>query len=85
MNMAYLVSAILSAEYSDEASSSCVTIAILLHYFVLSSLLWMLVEAMHMHQLLITVFSSSETHVLLKRMLLAWGECWPVACHIVSY
>ncbi|CAG0914465.1 unnamed protein product [Notodromas monacha] len=70
MNLSFVVSSM--SQHFDNASVCWMT-AVLLHYFVLSSLLWMFVEALHMHQLLITVFTSSETHILLKRMLLAWG------------
>ncbi|XP_042899870.1 adhesion G protein-coupled receptor E2 isoform X1 [Parasteatoda tepidariorum] len=51
----------------------CALVALLLHYFVLTSLSWMSVEAINMYQLLVHVFASSETHFLLKRCLFAWG------------
>ncbi|CAL1261925.1 unnamed protein product [Larinioides sclopetarius] len=51
----------------------CVTVAILIHYFLLSTLAWMCVEAINMYQLLIHVFASSESHFMLKRAILAWG------------
>ena len=43
------------------------------HYLVLSSLCWMLVEAINMYQLIITVFATAESSFMLKRLLFAWG------------
>ncbi|XP_071042513.1 uncharacterized protein [Parasteatoda tepidariorum] len=51
----------------------CVTVAILIHYFLLATLTWMCVEAINMYQLLIHVFATSESHFMLKRSVLAWG------------
>ncbi|XP_076337719.1 uncharacterized protein LOC143239936 isoform X2 [Tachypleus tridentatus] len=51
----------------------CVVVAILIHYFLLTSLAWMCVEAVNMYQMLIQVFASTETHFLAKRCFLAWG------------
>lgn len=45
-----------------------------LHYLVVAAFAWMLVEAANMYQLLITVFASSETHFMAKRVVAAWGE-----------
>ena len=59
-------------------SDLCAGVAILTHYLVLSSLSWMLVEAVHMYQLLITVFANSETFFMGKRMLAAWGKSFGV-------
>ena len=52
----------------------CARLAVLVHYLLLSSLCWMLVEAVHMYQLLITVFANSETSFMLKRTAAAWGQ-----------
>lgn len=51
---------------------SCFMAAIFIHYFVLTSLSWMLVEAIHIHHLLVYVFKSGESHFMLKRFILAW-------------
>ncbi|GFX53538.1 adhesion G-protein coupled receptor G4 [Trichonephila clavipes] len=53
--------------------NACAVIGLLLHYFVLTSLSWMCVEAINMYQLLVHVFASSETHFMLKRCFFAWG------------
>lgn len=53
---------------------TCLIVTLLAHYFVLTSLSWMMVEAINMYQLLITVFATSETRFMFKRMMFAWGE-----------
>jgi hypothetical protein len=77
MNLAFLLVA--AEEYMDSSMmivvDVCTGVAVLTHYLVLTSLMWMLVEAINMYQLLITVFATSETKFMCKRMLCAWGEC----------
>ncbi|XP_033116035.1 adhesion G-protein coupled receptor G4-like [Anneissia japonica] len=51
----------------------CTLCAVLLHYFVLSSLLWMATEALGMYYNLIKVFNSHISHFLLKACLVSWG------------
>jgi len=35
---------------------------------------WMLAEALHMHQQLISVFVQPETKFMMKRIVLTWGD-----------
>ncbi|XP_071954820.1 adhesion G-protein coupled receptor G7-like [Antedon mediterranea] len=51
----------------------CTLIAALLHYFVLSSLLWMAAEAVGMYYNLIKVFNSHVSRFILKASMLCWG------------
>nr|XP_042897965.1 adhesion G protein-coupled receptor E2-like [Parasteatoda tepidariorum] len=51
----------------------CAIVAVLIHYFTLSSLAWMCVEGINMYRLLIHVFASTEAHFMLKRAVIAWG------------
>jgi len=51
----------------------CLIPASLLQYFTLTSMGWMLAEALHMHQQLISVFVQPETKFMMKRMILTWG------------
>ncbi|XP_046682763.1 latrophilin-like protein LAT-2 isoform X2 [Homalodisca vitripennis] len=75
MNISFLVISI--KEHIDVYEvNTCMIVVMLAHYFVLTSLSWMLVEAVNMYQLLITVFASSETRFIIKRMIFAWG--WPL-------
>ncbi|XP_049782689.1 uncharacterized protein LOC126184353 [Schistocerca cancellata] len=63
----------------------CILVAILTHYFVLTSLAWMLVEAVNMYQLLITVFATSEIRFMLKRMIFAWGVPLIIVASTATY
>ncbi|XP_069694647.1 uncharacterized protein [Periplaneta americana] len=75
MNLAFLMVAV--EEYVDNRLlvlvDTCTAVALLTHYLVLTSLMWMLVEALNMYHLLITVFATSETKFMCKRMVFAWG------------
>jgi len=75
MNLAFILVAV--QEYMDRSlmvvMDVCTAVAVLMHYLVLTSLMWMLVEAINMYQLLIRVFATSETKFMCKRMLAAWG------------
>ncbi|CAG7820248.1 unnamed protein product [Allacma fusca] len=51
----------------------CLVPSALLHYLLLSSISWMLVEAHHMHNLVISVFVQPQPKFLTKRSLFAWG------------
>lgn len=51
----------------------CTATAILLHYFLLTSLMWMCTEAVNMYQALIKVFTTYSSYFILKRCLVAWG------------
>jgi hypothetical protein len=49
-------------------------VAVLLHYLVLASLAWMLVEAVEMYRALVTVFAKYAQCYMLKRSLVGWGK-----------
>ena len=49
-------------------------VAVLLHYFLLTTLMWMLVEAVNMYQALIKVFTKYSGYFMLKRCIAAWGK-----------
>uniref|UniRef100_T1JBA7 G-protein coupled receptors family 2 profile 2 domain-containing protein n=1 Tax=Strigamia maritima TaxID=126957 RepID=T1JBA7_STRMM len=51
----------------------CLTVAILLHYFILSSFCWMLVEAIQQYLLFVRVLATYIPRFLLKAMVFAWG------------
>ncbi|GBM79772.1 Adhesion G-protein coupled receptor G4 [Araneus ventricosus] len=51
----------------------CMAVAILLHYFMLASVFWMLVEAFLQYLLLVKVIEIYISHFLQKVMLFAWG------------
>ncbi|XP_074663095.1 adhesion G-protein coupled receptor G6-like isoform X2 [Tubulanus polymorphus] len=51
----------------------CKVVGILLHYFLLSSFTWMLVEAFYMYLALVKVFQPYFSRLLLKFSLVGWG------------
>ncbi|XP_071511441.1 adhesion G protein-coupled receptor G3-like [Diadema antillarum] len=51
----------------------CIVVAALLHFFCLSSVLWMGVEAFHMYLLFVRVLRNYVPRLLLKCSLVAWG------------
>ncbi len=71
MNLLFVISSL--KPYANYGHSSCIAIGALLHYFTLSSLLWMGVEAGNMYQMLVNVFASTEKYFMAKRYLAAWG------------
>lgn len=53
----------------------CKITAMLLQYFVLTTFLWMGMEAVNMYRTLVQVFQKkSATHFVLKGAVVAWGE-----------
>ncbi|XP_052804584.1 adhesion G protein-coupled receptor L4-like [Mya arenaria] len=54
--------------------SGCVTVAALLHYFILASFMWMLVEAVQLYINLVLVFAKyNPTRFIVLAMIFAWG------------
>ncbi|XP_033109223.1 adhesion G-protein coupled receptor G6-like [Anneissia japonica] len=51
----------------------CIVVAIMLHYFVLTSLSWMLVEAINMYLKFVLIFYEEIRCFMLKSALLGWG------------
>ncbi|XP_013379590.1 adhesion G-protein coupled receptor G6 isoform X2 [Lingula anatina] len=52
---------------------ACKTVAILLHYFLLATLMWMLIEAFYMYLALVKVFQTYYRKLLLKFAIVGWG------------
>lgn len=73
-------------DYTEYKQDVCLIVAVSTHYFVLTTLAWMSVEAMNMYQLLITVYATSETHFMAKRLLLTWGmyQLFKMICVITN-
>ncbi|CAG5126357.1 unnamed protein product, partial [Candidula unifasciata] len=78
-NLIYLVG---MQDYTFDNTASCKVVAVLLHYFLLSSLTWMAVEAFYMYLALILVFKTYFTHFILKCCLVGWGV--PLAIVIIT-
>ncbi|XP_071944901.1 adhesion G-protein coupled receptor G6-like [Antedon mediterranea] len=52
---------------------ACTTIAVLLHYFLLTSVAWTSVEATNMYLLLVKVVDANTSNLLRRSVILAWG------------
>uniref|UniRef100_H0VY79 Adhesion G protein-coupled receptor G4 n=1 Tax=Cavia porcellus TaxID=10141 RepID=H0VY79_CAVPO len=70
LNLAFLINSWFS---SFQNVSLCVTAAVALHYFLLVSLTWMGLEAVHMYFALVKVFNIYITNYILKFCLVGWG------------
>ncbi|XP_006881954.1 PREDICTED: probable G-protein coupled receptor 112 [Elephantulus edwardii] len=70
LNMAFLVNS-WSASFQKE--ELCITAAVALHYFLLVSLTWMGLEAVHMYFALIKVFNIYIPNYIFKFCLAGWG------------
>ncbi|CAG2244165.1 unnamed protein product [Mytilus edulis] len=51
----------------------CIVVAVLLHYFILSSFMWMLMEAFLQYLTFVKVLGTYVTRYRLKTVLVAWG------------
>ncbi|XP_074057178.1 adhesion G-protein coupled receptor G4 [Macrotis lagotis] len=54
-------------------SSFCVTLAVMLHYFLLSSFTWMGLQAVHMYLALFKVFKIYMKNYIFKVCIIGWG------------
>ncbi|XP_004643237.1 adhesion G-protein coupled receptor G4 [Octodon degus] len=70
LNLVFLVNSSLS---SVQNVGLCVTAAVALHYFLLVSLTWMGLEAVHMYFALVKVFNIYIPNYILKFCLVGWG------------
>ncbi|XP_060084150.1 adhesion G-protein coupled receptor G6-like [Ylistrum balloti] len=60
-------------KYTLDNSIACKVVAILLHYFLLSAMTWMAVEAFYMYLALVKIFNTYIRRFLLKCCLVGWG------------
>ncbi|KAM5221522.1 adhesion G-protein coupled receptor G4 [Ctenodactylus gundi] len=70
LNLAFLSNSWLS---SFQNVGLCITAAVALHYFLLVSLTWMGLEAVHMYFALVKVFNMYIPNYILKFCLVGWG------------
>nr|XP_010349797.1 adhesion G-protein coupled receptor G4 isoform X2 [Saimiri boliviensis boliviensis] len=70
LNLVFLVNSWLS---SFQKAGVCITAAVALHYFLLVSLTWMGLEAVHMYFALVKVFNIYIPNYILKFCLVGWG------------
>ncbi|NXC47038.1 AGRG4 protein, partial [Penelope pileata] len=70
LNMVFLVNSWLS---SFNLPGLCVTVAVLLHYFLLAAFTWMCMESVHLYLALIKVFNVYVPKYILKCCIAGWG------------
>ncbi|XP_029463674.1 adhesion G-protein coupled receptor G2-like [Rhinatrema bivittatum] len=70
LNLVFLINTWLSSLNND---ALCISVAILLHYFLLASFTWMGLEAVHMYFALVKVFNVYIPKYILKFCLFGWG------------
>ena len=58
-----------------ESHVGCLAVAALLHYFILASFMWMLMEGVLQYLLFVKVLGNDFDNYMLKTALPAWGEC----------
>ncbi|CAI9744539.1 adhesion G-protein coupled receptor G6-like [Octopus vulgaris] len=56
-----------------QTMAGCKAVAVLLHYFLLTSLAWMSVEAFHVFLSVVVVFKRYQTSFMKNSSILAWG------------
>ncbi|XP_071953524.1 adhesion G-protein coupled receptor G7-like [Antedon mediterranea] len=64
---------VLGIDNHKKGSTSCIAVAALLHYFLLVSISWTLVEAISMYFLFIKIFDAPGSKFLWTATSLAWG------------
>ena len=76
LSLAMLCSAIIFLVGMDKTSNKigCVVVAALLHYFILVSFMWMLVEGVLQYLRFVKVLGTYIPRFLLKSAIPAWGK-----------
>lgn len=72
LNMVFLLDGWLA---SYDIEGLCVTVAVFLHFFLLTSFTWMGLESIHMYIALVKVFNTYIRRYILKFCLVGWGMC----------
>ncbi|XP_038077171.1 uncharacterized protein LOC119745019 [Patiria miniata] len=58
---------------SSSSRAGCIAAAVLMHYFALTSVAWMGVEAANLYLKLVKIFNADVEHFMIKASLVAWG------------
>ncbi|XP_053932056.1 adhesion G-protein coupled receptor G4 isoform X2 [Cuculus canorus] len=70
LNMVFLINSWLS---SFNQPGLCITVAVLLHYFLLAAFTWMCLESVHLYLALVKVFNVYVPKYILKCCIAGWG------------
>ena len=57
-----------------DATVGCITLAVVLHYFTLTTVMWMGVEARMLYNYLVVIFDTKKGP-LTPAVIIAWGKC----------
>ncbi|XP_030830267.1 adhesion G-protein coupled receptor G6 [Strongylocentrotus purpuratus] len=60
-------------DYAAHMDVACVTVGALLHYFTLTTMMWMGAEALNMYLMIVRVFDEEGPCFLTKACVIAWG------------
>lgn len=71
LNMVFLLDGWLASLHT---SWLCLAVAVLLHYFLLTSFTWMGLESIHMYIALVKVFNTYIRRYILKFCIVGWGK-----------
>ncbi|XP_038044290.1 uncharacterized protein LOC119718928 [Patiria miniata] len=58
---------------SSSSRAGCIAAAVLMHFFALTSVAWMGVEAANLYLKLVKIFNADVQHFMIKASLVAWG------------
>ena len=71
-----LLTVFLVAAEKTSDKMGCLIVGALLHYFILTSFLWMAVEAVNLYRMFVKVrMRGSQTKFYVAASLVAWGKC----------
>ena len=68
------------AGISAKDLKGCQTVALLIHFFVLASFMWMAVEGFNLYLSFVKIVPSSIPYFIVKASLFAWGMCCSEYC-----
>lgn len=76
LSVSMLCSAIIFLVGMDKTSNraGCIAVAVLLHYFILVSFMWMLVEGVLQYLRFVKVLGTYIPNFLIKSSIPAWGK-----------
>lgn len=81
LNMVFLLDGWLA---SFGVEGLCISVAVLLHFLLLTSFTWMGLESIHMYIALVKVFNTYIRRYILKFCLVGWGLPALVVCTVVA-
>ncbi len=77
LNMVFLLDGWLA---SLDTEWLCLSVAVFLHYFLLTSFTWMGLESIHMYIALVKVFNTYIRRYILKFCIVGWGKRLKICC-----